>query len=77
MRAHNEDYKKQVEVEIGEITNDLAYYEKYADEVVTDEYSNSKWCELGEDVISAGHGRHEHRITIMRVSLVDMPKRRM
>jgi hypothetical protein len=69
-------YKKQVEVEMGEITNDLAYYEKYADEVVCDHSSNSNWCDLSEDVVSAGLGRHKYRITILRVSLVDMYKKR-
>ena len=33
-------YKKQLEVEIGEITNNLEYFEKYADKVVCDDNSN-------------------------------------
>ena len=69
-------YKKQVDVEIGEITNNLEYFEKYADEIVCDHSSNSNWCELGEDVVSAGLSAHEHRTTILRVSLVDTSKKR-
>ena len=71
-------YKKQVEVEIGEITNNLEYFEKYADEVVgVDECCcQSHYCDLGEDVVSAGLGKHDHRITILRVSLVDISKKR-
>ncbi len=70
-------YKKQVEVQIGEITNNLEYFEKYADEVVgTDECHQSHYCDLGEDVVSAGLGTHDHRITILRVSLVDISKKR-
>jgi hypothetical protein len=70
-------YKKQVEVEIGEITNNLEYFEKYADEVVgADECGQSHYCDLGEDVVSAGLGKHDHRITILRVSLVDISKKR-
>ena len=71
-------YKKQVEVPIGEITNNLEYFEKYADEVVgVDEYCcQSHYCDLGEDVVSAGLGKHDHRITILRVSLVDISKKR-
>jgi len=68
-------YKKQVQVEIGEITNNLEYYKKYADKVAHDE-DNSNWCDLGESVVSAGLAAHEHRITIIRVSLVDMSKKR-
>jgi hypothetical protein len=70
-------YKKQVEVQIGEITNNLEYFEKYADEVVgADECCQSHYCDLGEDVVSAGLGKHDHRITILRVSLVDISKKR-
>ena len=69
-------YKKQVDVEIGEITNNLEYFEKYADEIVCDHSSNSNWCELGEDVVSAGLAAHEHRTTILRVGLVDISKKR-
>ena len=69
-------YKKQVEVEIGEITNNLEYFEKYADKVVCDDHSNSNWCDLSEDVVSAGLSAHEYRITILRVSLVDTSKKR-
>ena len=69
-------YKKQVDVEIGKITNDLEYFEKYADEIVCDHSSNSNWCELGEDVVSAGLTAHEYRITILRVGLVDTSKKR-
>jgi hypothetical protein len=69
-------YKKQVDVEIGEITNNLEYFEKYADKVVCDHNNNSNWCELGEDVVSVGLAAHEYRITIMRVSLVDTSKKR-
>ena len=69
-------YKKQVVVEIGEITNNLEYFEKYADKVVCDHSSNSNWCELGEDVVSAGLAAHEYRITILRVGLVDTSKKR-
>ena len=69
-------YKKQFDVEIGEITNNLEYFEKYADEVVCDHDSNSNWCDLSEDVVSAGLTSHEHRITILRVSLVDISKKR-
>ena len=69
-------YKKQVEVEIGEITNTLEYFEKYADEVVCNHDSNSNWCDLSEEVVSAGLTAHEYRITIMRVSLVDTSKKR-
>lgn len=69
-------YKKQVEVEIGEITNNLEYFEKYADEVVgADECHQSHYCDLGEDVVSAGLGAHDHRITILSVSLVDISKK--
>lgn len=70
-------YKKQVDVEIGEITNNLEYFEKYADKVVCDHSSNSNWCELSEEAVSAGLDRHDNRITIMRVSLVDISKKRM
>jgi hypothetical protein len=65
-------------VEIGEITNNLEYFEKYADEVVgVDECCcQSHYCDLGEDVVSAGLGKHDHRITILRVSLVDISKKR-
>jgi len=71
-------YKKQVEVEIGEITNNLEYFEKYADEVVGvgECCCQSHYCDLGEDVVSAGLGKHDHRITILRVSLVDISKKR-
>ena len=69
-------YKKQVDVEIGKITNDLEYFEKYADKVVCDHDSNSDWCDLSEEVISAGLTSHEYRITVMRVSLVDSSKKR-
>jgi len=69
-------YKKKVEVTTAEITNNLEYFEKYADKVVCDHDSNSNWCELGEDVVSAGLVAHEHRITILRVSLVDTSKKR-
>ena len=69
-------YKKQVDVEIGEITNNLEYFEKYADKVVCDHDSNSDWCDLSEEVISAGLTSHEYRITVMRVSLVDSSKKR-
>ena len=70
-------YKKQVEVEIGEITNNLEYFEKYADEVVGvgECCCQSHYCDLGEDVVSAGLGAHDHRITILRVSLVDISKK--
>jgi hypothetical protein len=67
-------YHKRVDVEIGEITNNLEYFEKYADKVVCDHSSNSNWCELGKDVVSAGLGAHDYRITIMQVSLVDTSK---
>ena len=69
-------YKKQVDVEISEITNNLEYFEKYADKVVCDHDSNSDWCDLSEEVISAGLTSHEYRITVMRVSLVDSSKKR-
>lgn len=69
-------YKKQVEVEMGEITNNLEYFEKYADKVVCEDGVNSNYCDLGEDVVSAGLAAHEYRITIMRVSLVDTSKKR-
>jgi hypothetical protein len=69
-------YRKQVDVEIGEITNNLEYFEKYADKVVCDHSSNSNWCDLSEEVVSAGLAAHEHRITILRVSLVDTSKKR-
>ena len=69
-------YKKQVDVEISEITNNLQYFEKYADKVVCDHDSNSDWCDLSEEVISAGLTSHEYRITVMRVSLVDSSKKR-
>jgi hypothetical protein len=56
----------------------LEYFEKYADEVVgVDECCcQSHYCDLGEDVVSAGLGKHDHRITILRVSLVDISKKR-
>jgi hypothetical protein len=69
-------YKKQVDVEIGEITNNLEYFEKYADEVVCDHSSNSNWCDLNEEVVSAGLDRHDNRITVLRVSLVDTSSKR-
>jgi hypothetical protein len=69
-------YKKQVDVEIIEITNNLEYFEKYADKVVCDHDSNSDWCDLSEEVITAGLTSHEYRITVMRVSLVDTSKKR-
>lgn len=69
-------YKKQVEVEMGEITNNLEYFEKYADKVVCEDGVNSNYCDLGEDVVSAGLTAHEYRITIMRVSLVDTSKKK-
>ena len=69
-------YKKQVDVEIGEITNNLEYFEKYADEIVCDHDSNTHWCDLGKDVVSAGLDAHKNRITILSVSLVDTSKKR-
>jgi len=69
-------YKKQVDVEIGEITNNLEYFWKYADEVVCDHSSNSNYCDLSEEAVSAGLARHDNRVTVLRVSLVDTSSKR-
>ena len=65
-------YNKIVEVNVNEITNDLQYYIKYADEVIIDDEGSSYYCDLGDDAKSAGLGPHDYRITVLKVKLVEM-----
>ena len=63
-------YKKLVDVDITEITNDLQYYVKYADYVDAGD-GGSYYCDVSEEVIQSGLNRHEARITVLKVMLVD------
>ena len=63
-------YTKVVEVDVSEITNDLKYYIKYADEVKCND-AGSYYCDLGEDAKNAGLGNHDYRVTVLAVKLVD------
>lgn len=64
-------YKKVVEVDISEITNNLQHYQKYADEVICND-DGSYYCDLSEDAENAGLQHHEGRVTVFKVKLVDI-----
>ena len=64
-------YKKVVEVEIREITNNLQHFIKYADEVSCND-DGSYYCDLHEDAENAGLQHHEGRVTVLKVKLVDI-----
>ena len=68
-------YKKIVEVDVSEITNDLQYYIKYADAVICNDVG-SGYCDLGEDAERAGLGIHDSRVTVLAVKLVDKNRNR-
>ena len=65
-------YTKIVEVDATEITNDFKYYIKYADYVDTG--SGSYFCAVSDEVVKAGLDKHDARITVLKVKLVDMGK---
>jgi hypothetical protein len=61
-------YKKIVQIDSEEVTNNLQYYSKYADPV--DVEGDSYFCENSVEASSADVGKHEYRITVLHVALV-------
>ena len=64
-------YKKVIHVDVGEISNRLEYYIKYADEVICSD-DGSYYCDLRDDAKTTGLQKHDHRVTVLNVELVDI-----
>jgi hypothetical protein len=64
-------YKKVIHVDVGEISNRLEYYIKYADEVICND-DGSYYCDLRDDAKTAGLQKHDHRVTVLNVEVVDI-----
>ena len=68
-------YTRVVAVDASEITNDLHYYIIYANAVICND-DGSYYCDLGEDAKKAGLEKHDYRVTVLAVKLVDKNKAR-
>jgi hypothetical protein len=64
-------YKKVIHVDVGEIANRLEYFTKYADEVICND-DGSYYCDLRDDAKTAGLQKHDHRVTVLNVEVIDI-----
>ena len=64
-------YKKVVNVNVNEITNNLQYFIKYADKAYVSE-GNSGYCGFTDEVVKAGLDIHDVRITTIKVKIVNI-----
>ncbi len=66
-------YKKVVQLDCEELTNNLQYYIKYADLVDINDIG-SYYCDISDEVSHAGLDKHDYRITVLKVELVNLGK---
>jgi hypothetical protein len=64
-------YKKVIHVDVSEIANRLEYFTKYADEVICND-DGSYYCDLRDDAKTAGLQKHDHRVTVLNVEVIDI-----
>lgn len=67
-------YKKVVEVDTKEITNNLQYYRKYANAIDVGGMGGSYSCRVSDEVTKSGLNRHDVRISVLKVKLVETLK---